>query len=77
MSTRDTGGNAFPTGDWEYDRENNIVSFQQRGMTLRDYFAGQAITSIMSNDWYGDSDARRIARLAYELADEMLYERLQ
>lgn len=77
MSTRDTGGHAFPTGDWEYDRENNIVPFQQKGMTLRDYFAGQAITSIMSNDWYGDADAGRIARLAYELADEMLYRRLQ
>jgi len=47
-----------------------------RGMTLRDYFAGQAIINVM----LADEDMERtsvedIAKWAYKIADAMLAER--
>lgn len=41
-------------------------------MTLRDYFAGQAISGIMTDD---DWDENIVARSAYAIADAMLAER--
>lgn len=47
------------------------------GMTLRDYFAGQALTSTMllvtgHESEPGEGMAQTFARRAYELADAML-----
>jgi hypothetical protein len=73
------GGPAFPsTNDLG---EGTTSSFM--GMTLRDYFAGQAIIGIMSNDTIStDFEARgqkngtfytwELAIGAYEIADKML-----
>lgn len=67
--TSNDGGPAFP--------QSNGLSSDPTGMTLRDYFAGQAITAI-SGRWGGtmsdiDGDSVAItARIAYELADAML-----
>ncbi len=41
------------------------------GMTLRDYFAGQIITGIISSK----ISLRESTRLAYEIAEELLIER--
>lgn len=69
------GGAAFPF-TFEYESERHI----QTGMTLRDYFAGQALVGCF-NFWVqvhahgasiGDPDQMAITQLAYEYADAML-----
>ena len=49
------------------------------GMTLRDYFAGQVITGIVSNTplWNDITTLQQSAELAYELADALLIQRQQ
>jgi hypothetical protein len=42
------------------------------GMTLRDYFAGQALSGIMIRENSRNID---VAKLSYELADKLLIER--
>lgn len=53
--------------------------WSHRGMTLRDYFAAQALNAIISNSGLVTSKAsdasELICRDAYELADAMLRER--
>ncbi len=44
----------------------------QSGMTLRDYFAGQALVGICSR---GEAKSRTQAQYAYEIADAMMAER--
>jgi hypothetical protein len=42
------------------------------GMTLRDYFAGKAMQTLLLDDSYDFSDRDLIARKAYAFADAML-----
>lgn len=57
--------------------------FTQSGMSLRDWFAGQALPSVMAAVCDGSHVSKRdeeaapqlIARTSYELADAMLAER--
>ena len=71
MSAQDDGGPAFPR-DHASDGHN--------GMTLRDYFAVKAMSSIMGGSWIdfqirlrtGENIAQCTARYAYEYADAML-----
>jgi hypothetical protein len=58
---------AFPS----YDGHNPT----HVGMTLRDYFAAQAVTAMCGPIWPSDSDAAELARRSYFLADAMLSER--
>lgn len=59
------GGDAFM--HWEV---------KSSGMTLRDYFAGQALAGMVSNLSIGNpSDAWKKAELCYRFADAMLAER--
>lgn len=65
------GAQAFPGADAP-------PSGTYRGMTLRDYFAGQALASFAANDVAGkllDRDRPRLAKYCYGLADAMLTER--
>lgn len=62
MATEDDGGSAFPGRD--------ALGYRQAGMTLRDYFAAAALTSIV-----GVYDAEDTAYHAYAMADAMLVER--
>lgn len=62
MDDKDTGGPAFP-GPFSQDR----------GMTLRDWFAGQALAGMLARGTTND-DAE-VAVEAYSLADAMLEER--
>lgn len=64
------GGRAFPASAGDY---------LQRGMSLRDWFAGQALNGIASNPetvataGTGLTDAcRMLAQVAYAMADAML-----
>ena len=44
------------------------------GMTLRDYFAGQAMNGIITESFARDASLY-VASMAYEIADEMIVER--
>jgi hypothetical protein len=62
---------AFPRAATDYD------TWGHSGMTLRDYFAGQAIGDLISGrDWSGLPDTQEKvalwARAAYHVADAML-----
>ena len=69
MSTRETGGPAFPGLKHYTDK------FPADGMTLRDYFAAKAMQGLQSNSLAVDWPDRVIAISAYRLADAMLVER--
>lgn len=47
----------------------------EQGMSLRDYFAGQALAGICADGGHGLTFQHEVARAAYECADEMLRER--
>jgi len=60
---QDTGGPAFPSPQNHTSKE---------GMTLRDYFAAEAMQTLLLDDSYDFSDRNLIARKAYAFADAML-----
>jgi hypothetical protein len=60
-----TGGQAFP--------RSTSYSEGTVGMTLRDWFAGQALVGLLAHE--GAEGAQHIAKSAYEYADKMLKER--
>ena len=63
------GGPAFPLTEDAVCHKNR--DFAMQGMSLRDWFAGQA----MANANYRMVNPAHQARLAYDLADAMLAER--
>ena len=74
----DTGGQAFPRPFSQHDDRNHMgYDFnEQPGMTLRDWFAGQALAGILSNPEF-DADATKedVASAVYQTAAAMLRER--
>ena len=72
------GGAAFPVpSDCPYTRFAGDY-----GMTLRDWFAGQALTGVLGNPatmefmaTKGDDLCTTASRLSYEMADAMIAER--
>jgi|TARA_R110000782_G_scaffold9192_1_gene29743 hypothetical protein len=66
MTTKYDGGPAFP-----YPVHND------EGMSLRDYFAGQAIVGAASDseNVINSFSAKYIVKFAYEIADQMLAQR--
>ena len=74
--SNNTGGPAFPV---PAELCQDLTVEEQRGMTLRDYFAAKAMQGLMSRKEQGgfdfavyEKDAMRVALWAYDLADEML-----
>ena len=69
MNRTDTGGPAFPTG-------TNGNTPYSNGMTLRDYFAGQAMNALILEraDWKYAPET--LAKYAYAQADAMLRARI-
>ena len=65
-----TGGPAFPTGTGGNTPYSN-------GMTLRDYFAGQAMAAVNLGIGVSDEYYRKTAKHCYAVADAMLKEREQ
>lgn len=73
------GGPAFPVPvreeeRWEFGYPD--------GMTLRDWFAGQALAGGLSycgdgqrGSWHNNANPETVARLCYDYADAMLKER--
>lgn len=70
--SKETGGQAFPRQQWEYDGQNNVLQYQEEGMTLRDYLAAKVMTGIQSNPELTSWAAGKYAEYAYEVADAML-----
>lgn len=69
MSAKDDGGPAFPVQD--------AASWQGHGMTLRDYFAANAMQAMVTKSdgqskTGGAKGVPLIAQYAYEFADAML-----
>ena len=58
-----TGGPAFP------HKSSDAI---RAGMTLRDYFAGQAMQAILTSYKIEDCDDFVVANCAYQMADFML-----
>jgi hypothetical protein len=70
----DNGGAAFPR-PWSSDPEAyGKHSCPQDGMTLRDWFAGQAL-SAFPHPPINEAESQFRAAVAYQLADAMLAER--
>lgn len=63
--TKDDGGNAFPWGEH---------GTRIGGMSLRDWFAGQALGTAYCNETTADAD--KVAEWAYQIADAMLAARV-
>lgn len=56
-------------------KEGDIIKFDVTpGMTLRDYFAGQALAGILSSANFGDT-RDWLPQKAYDLADAMISSR--
>lgn len=70
MSQND-GGPAFPFGQVSEQTGRPINGYHNDGMSLLDWFAGQALITAMS--WDHKEDAT--ARMAYDQAEAMLRER--
>jgi len=68
MSKND-GDPAFPSD------KLNIAGDFILGMTLRDYFAAQAMQGMLANGGVVFADAEILAGFSYKTADEMLKER--
>ena len=69
MSTPNSGGPAFPINaiDWR-----DIPNHPAPGMSLRDWFAGQALNHPCSQCDDSAERPAKAAEWAYELADAML-----
>ena len=71
--TKDTGGQAFPAILEDTGIGSNLYS--SGGMTLRDYFAGQALSSITKGVIEHNDSEEVASKIAYNFADAMLTER--
>ena len=65
------GGPAFPC-PVEFDPNQQLVSRGSFGMSLRDWFAGQALAGLVFHNDYGCISDEDIAAGAYSYADAML-----
>ena len=75
MSTMNCGGLAFPGRIWAgKDALGNDQYEPQPGMSLRDWFAGQALMGVLADPNCGH-DLGRTAEWAYMCADAMIAER--
>lgn len=80
MTDRNNGGPAFPLAPRlapDGDVNSYWTQHPQDGMSLRDWFAGQALyyTADFSRPHVNADNMKMTARLAYDIADAMLAER--
>ena len=60
------------------DKPENPNAFPgppNHGMTLRDYYAGQALASIVGSSEFNAATCSQLAEISYRCADAMLKER--
>ena len=72
MKTTNDGGPAFPVADSHH--ASGQVQYGSNGMTLRDYFAGQALAGLWANprEDYAGTTREDKAVESYRQADAML-----
>ncbi len=70
MSVHDDGGPAYPVV--ELNHVTGHPCDQHMGMTLRDYFAGQFLSTYVTES---DLNEENVAKYCYRMADAMLAER--
>ena len=79
MKPKNDGGPAFPDYTMEDDGTTVAISKFAPGLSLRDWFAGQALTALIPREgWIIGKAAEPIqetAEQAYQMADAMLKER--
>lgn len=76
------GGAAFPQA-LQFIENNGELSGNHSwsGLTIRDYFAGQALAGMMANETtpfsadHAEVDPQQLAEAVYEIADALLTER--
>jgi hypothetical protein len=66
------GGPAFP-----YINDQTHPTTINHGMTLRDYFAGQALAAVLVSSKYREASTKDVVERAYWFADAMLDERME
>ena len=74
----DNSGPAFPTTETSTVAFGNPIVIQHPGMTLRDYFAGQALAGMLADPSRDDEDwptKEHFTEEAYSYADAMIEER--
>lgn len=82
--TKYDGGPAFPMPGGPKDGYGNPTNRPQSGMSLRDWFAGQALSGPLASIFPvympdmkdgGDYSIEQVAAVAYRIADAMIAER--
>jgi hypothetical protein len=63
---------AFPCVQPATNYKSAVVS---HGMTLRDYFAAQAMQGLLTAEIVGEYSNEHVANIAYQIADAMMKER--
>ena len=78
MTEKNDGGPAFPRTQWT-GSEKNAAHRDVAGLSMRDWFAGQALAGILpatdnesGRSAFTETEPSWIAQKAYELADAML-----
>jgi hypothetical protein len=74
------GGPAFPAPMFTRQADGQPMCPQEfglGGMSLRDYFAGQALTSFLVSPIYRGASTKDVVERAYWFADAMLDERME
>jgi len=70
----ESGGPAYPQNFLMHENEvitsGNLTPSGFQGLSLRDYFAGQAVVFLSKT--HGSESSEDIARAAYQIADAML-----
>ena len=61
-------------GDWAFPTNNDKMGITTTGMTLRQYFAGQALTGLLAKYGIDNQDhfMEQHARDAYGIAEKMM-----
>lgn len=70
-----SGINDFPAFPMPAAEHSQGGHFEQNGMTLRDYFAGQALSNLAARYHESPFDSKGTAKISYEIADAMIAER--
>lgn len=70
MSEIDIGGQAFPVPPESVTIDGERL-YPEFGMTLRDWFAGQALVTVLQHD-PRSADITHSAEWSYVIADQML-----
>ncbi len=78
LPTKPDGGAAFPIPSlrvWDERAKQYRDVSGNRGMTLRDHFAAEAMSAQIALEGMEGCDKQNIAAMSYELADVMIAER--